>query len=456
MEDTNLDPARPAPKHGGDSANELRSIGGYRILRRLGSGGMGSVYLAYDDRDNRRVAVKVLSEHLAVDRAYVERFYREARSGKRLDHPNIVRSLDYGQDRATNRHYLVMEYVEGGSAHALLDQRGKMSVGDAVHIALDVARALEHAHARHVVHRDIKPDNILLTRSGLAKLTDLGLAKRTDQPSHLTATRQGFGTTPYMPYEQAVNAKAADGRSDIYALGATLYHLVTGSVPFPGDNHLDVVEKKNQGLFTPAGAVNGAVPPSLDRILAKMLACQPQDRYQTASELIVDLERSHLAAATPSFADPAQALLDAQLRDGPSTVEPTRLDPETPRPTAPAKPPEADVWLLRYRNREGELRQVRATTLQIVQRLRDGRMPSGVEARRPPQPSFRPLLVFPEFRSVQPTPKASADGDGEAASDDDGPAARPRRGAFAAVGLAVVVAVATGVLVLRALGVLPI
>src|ERR1043165_3421591 len=141
---------------------------------------------------------------------------------------------------------------------------------DAAYIALHIAHALEHAHSRNVVHRDIKPDNILISRSGVAKLADLGLAKRTDEASHLTATRQGFGTTHYMPYEQAINARHADGRSDIYALGATLYHLVTGSVPFTGGNHLEVVEKKKEGHFTPASALRPDVPPVLDHILGRM------------------------------------------------------------------------------------------------------------------------------------------------------------------------------------------
>src|SRR5262249_22290853 len=162
--------------------------------------------------------------HLAASQASVDRFYREAKSGALLNHPNVVRNLAVGQDRATGKHYLVLEFVDGASAHALLQRYGRLSVGDAVHIALDTARALEHAHSRSIVHRDIKPDNILITRSGLAKLADLGLAKRTDEASHLTAARQGFGTPYYMPYEQAMNAKYADGRSDIYALGATLYH----------------------------------------------------------------------------------------------------------------------------------------------------------------------------------------------------------------------------------------
>src|SRR4051794_37929909 len=258
---------------------EVRNLGEYRILRRLGEGGMGAVYLGYHGREDRQVALKVLNDRLASNQSYIDRFYREAQSGIRLNHPNIVRTLQVGQDRATGKHYMILEFVDGPSAHALLDRSAHesptlvapaLAVGDAVHIALDIARALEHAHSRNIVHRDIKPDNILITRSGVAKLVDLGLAKRTDEASHLTAARQGFGTTPYMPYEQAVDAKSADGRSDIYALGATLYHLVTGAVPFPGDNHLDVVEKKNAGDFTPASALNREVPPVLDRILARM------------------------------------------------------------------------------------------------------------------------------------------------------------------------------------------
>ena len=162
-----------------------------------------------------------------------------------------------------------MLFRSGPSALELLNKYGRLSVGDAVHIILDIARGLEHAHSRNIVHRDIKPDNILITTSGVAKLSDLGLAKRTDEASHLTAARQGFGTPYYMPFEQAMNAKYADGRSDIYALGATLYHLVTGEVPFPGINHLEIVEKKDIGEFPPARSHNGNAPRDTCRLVAR-------------------------------------------------------------------------------------------------------------------------------------------------------------------------------------------
>jgi serine/threonine-protein kinase len=362
---------------------------------------MGAVYLAYHGREDRQIALKVLNDSLSGSQEYVDRFYREARSGAQLNHPNIVRTLGAGQDRATGLHYLVLEYVDGPSAHALLDRDGILSVGDAVHIALDVARALEHAHARSIVHRDIKPDNILLTRSGVAKLGDLGLAKRTNEPSHLTVARQGFGTTAYMPYEQAINAKYADGRSDIYALGATLYHLVTGAVPFPGENHLDVVEKKNQGYFIPAGALNPAVPDPLDQILARMLARQPRDRYQTASELIIDLERSGLSAPLPSFADPDLARRDPWVRACMTSSEPTRIDPEAtpPAPDRSAAPTE-EIWLLRSLGRDGRARTVRATTRQIRSRLASGAITSAAEVRRPDRGEFLPVASVAEFRDA--------------------------------------------------------
>jgi len=413
MEHTHLDNALPdsgPPAAPGD----LRSLGGFRVLRLVGEGGMGAVYLGYHEERKLQVAIKVLGDHLAQKQAFVDRFYREGKTGALLHHPNIVKSLCVGQDQASGKHYLVMEYVDGPSVASLLERLGRLAVGDAVHIALGIARALEHAHARCIVHRDIKPDNILLTRSGVAKLTDLGLAKRLDEASHLTATRQGFGTTPYMPYEQAINAKFADGRSDIYALGATLYHLLTGVVPFPGEEHAEVIAKKRDGYYVPARKLNPAVPRQLDAILKRMLTCYPRDRYQTASEVIIDLERSRLAPLVPSFADPERALLDPLVQNSlVSPTEPTRIDPDgqprtplaIPIPTAPPAPAPAALttWHLRYRNQAGRVRKYHASTEQIQERLREGRMPAGVEARCHNGDTYHPLAHFPDFQ-IDPLP----------------------------------------------------
>jgi serine/threonine-protein kinase len=411
MDRTTLEPGSPAPGPAPDPLYEPRSVGDYRILRRLGEGGMGSVYLGYHEGEDRQVAIKVLADQLASNEAYVKRFYREARSGEFLNHPNIVRGLLVGQDQATRKHYLVLEFVDGPSALALLEKFGRLSVGDAVHIALDVARALEHAHSRNIVHRDIKPDNILITRSGVAKLSDLGLAKRTDEASHLTGTRQGFGTPWYMPYEQAINAKHADARSDIYALGATLYHLVTGEVPFSGLNHLEVMDKKSQGDFPRASSRNPEVPPVLDQILGRMLAKQPDDRYQTASELIVDLERSRLANPVLSFADRDLARKDPWVQACMSAAaQPTLPDLETAAaqqkgqgdgPKAPPAGP-AEVWYLRRRDREGQWRRVRTTKQHIVQQLQAGELSFRVEGRPEGHAGFRSLSSYADFRDLRP------------------------------------------------------
>ncbi len=397
MDTTHLDSAAPAPRSPTEPLCIVRSLGEYRILRPLGEGGMGFVYLGYHEGQSQQVAIKVLGEHLAGNQGFIDRFYREARSGSLLNHPNIVRSLEVGKDRSSGKHYLILEYIDGPSALALLKLHDRLSLGDGVHIALDIARALEHAHSRNVVHRDIKPDNILITRAGVAKLADMGLAKRTDEASHLTAARQGFGTPHYMPYEQAVNAKYADGRSDIYALGATLYHLVTGCVPFSGANHLEVVEKKNLGVFLPASAVNTEVPTVLDEILDKMLARDPRDRYQTASELIIDLERSRLASPVLSFADLELAMQDPTARAYmASSGEPTRLDAARVNGSA-ARP---GLWFVRFRTADGTWRKVRATTEQIRKRLRTGVVPASVEVCHHDGGEFRPLKAFPEFRAL--------------------------------------------------------
>jgi serine/threonine-protein kinase len=401
MDTTHTDLAGQASRPAGGTPIELRRLGEFQILRKLGEGGMGAVYLAYHEGQQACFAVKVLADSLAFNQNYVDRFYREARSGTALNHPNIVRCLTVGQDQATMKHYMVMEYVDGSTAQVLLEAQGKLPLGDAVHIVLDVARALEHAHSRNIVHRDIKPGNILITRSGVAKLADLGLAKRMDEASSLTATRQSFGTPHYMPYEQAMNSRNADNRSDIFALGATLYHLVTGELPFPGENHVDVAEKKSLGVYAPASA-KVSVPRALDLILAKMLARNPKHRFQTASELIVVLERSQLSAPVPSFADPALALSDPCIRallavdDQPTKTDMTRA---RRRRLVPAG---ADSgWLLRYQDATGKVKRYRATTEQITRHLRAGRLPGNMEARRLERNAiFQPLPTYPEFEAV--------------------------------------------------------
>jgi hypothetical protein len=413
LEGTHLDLGRPAPPPAADRLPaQVRTLGGCRLLRKLGEGGMGTVYLAYQAAEGRQVAIKVLAESLAANPSYVDRFYREARSGASLNHANIVRTLAVGQDEATGLYYLVLEFVDGPSARQLLEQHGPLAVPDAVHIALDIARALEHAHSRNIVHRDIKPDNILLTRSGLAKLADLGLAKRTDEVSNLTAARQGFGTPYYMPYEQATSARYADGRSDLYALGATLYHLVTGEVPFPGPSHVEIMQLKDVGLFTPASELNADVPPALDQILEKMMARDPADRYQTASELIIDLERCGLVPAVPSFADVDLALQDPVVRQRlAEQTAPTRLDVNAPpKANGSAAGPEQDVWFLRYR-RDGRWCKARATTAQIRRRLRKGKLNGQAEAARQAAGPFRPLVEQEEFRDavrLKPVPAEPA------------------------------------------------
>ncbi len=392
-------PAVPQPNETPAAASNdppPSEIGQYRILRKIGEGGMGAVYLAYDETEQRQVAIKVLASNLAANPLLVQRFEREAHNSAQLHHPNIVRGLNVGKDETTGRHYLVMEFVDGPSAQALLDQLGRLPIGDAVHIGQSIARALEHAHARRIVHRDIKPENILITRTGIAKLADLGLAKQMGQVSHLTATRQGFGTPYYMPYEQAINAKQADHRSDIYALGATLYHLLTGQPPFMGETLMEILEKKEAGSYLPASLAQPEVSDILSRILDKMLAFSPEDRYQTASEVIVELERSGLAADVPSFVDRELALQDPQVRaQAAGAQQTTQLDfKAAPRPGIEATPKR---WFVRYRDHRGQLCQAKLTTEEVLQRIRTGSLTNLAEASPSPKGPFRRLDAYPAF-----------------------------------------------------------
>lgn len=379
----------------------------FHILRTLGEGGMGEVFLAFDTQSRRQVALKLLAEPLIADRNRVERFYREARIGAQLKHENLVHTLHYGQDAITGRHFMVLEYVDGPSCRYLLERDGRLQVPDALLITYQVARALELIHELKIVHRDVKPDNILITSAGVAKLADFGLAKQLDDPDDLTAQHAAFGSSYYMPYEQAKNAGFVDSRSDIFSLGATLYHLVTGQVPFPGENHAEVVARKQNDRFVPANELNPDVPKRLDAILARMLARDPRKRYPCARHLIVDIERSRLLADSP-------AVVSAAVGVQPDTVTETsdamatspdlnRSSPSEPRPAVEA------TWHLRFWHDDGRLYSRRASTQQVVDGIVAGHWPAGVEAARSERRRFRPLAEYPEFHDVIPkAPPAEA------------------------------------------------
>jgi serine/threonine-protein kinase len=283
------------------ATGEPRAVAGYQLLRQVGEGGMSRVYLSYDVPGRRSVAVKLLADHLAGKIDFVNRFYREARLSRLLQHENLVQGFAAGFDTDSKKHYLVLEFIDGPSAHTLLTKLGTLPIGAAVRIGIDIGRALDFLHNRNYVHRDVKPDNVLLHPDGSAKLADLGLTKRLSDDSHLTSVNTGVGTSYYMPYEQARNAAFVDGRSDIFALGATLYHLLTGQVPFGGTTHEEILREKETESFTPIRTLNPDVPANVAAIIAKTLACDPRDRFQTAAELVEALEATALATAIPTY-----------------------------------------------------------------------------------------------------------------------------------------------------------
>lgn len=230
------DPTQPSPSKAGASSKRTTSIlGDFQLVKKLGQGAMASVYKARQLGTDRRVALKLLHKHVADNPKLVERFYREARIMGQLDHPNIVQGYSVGE--IDGFHYCAMEYISGANLQQWLNRLVRLSVPDSVHVAICCARALDYAHDHDLVHRDIKPDNVLITKHGQVKVADLGMVKALDEDMSLTQTGHAVGTPWYMPLEQAKNAKDVDGRSDIYALGCMIYCMLTGRPPFRGGEH---------------------------------------------------------------------------------------------------------------------------------------------------------------------------------------------------------------------------
>lgn len=265
-------------------------LGHFSIVERIRSGGMGAVFRALDTRLNRIVALKVLPPLLSRDPLIVQRFRNEAQSAAQLDHENIARVFFVGEEQGL--HFIAFEYVTGTNVRELIQQQGRLPVADAVNFALQIASALVHTSAQGVVHRDIKPSNIIITPSGRAKLVDLGLARkenREEDAADLTMAGTTLGTFDYISPEQARDPRTADVRSDIYSLGCTLYHMLTGVPPFPEGTVLQKL-LQHQGDDAPDPAQkNSDVPENLSVVVRKMMAKDPRRRYQNAEQLVRDM-----------------------------------------------------------------------------------------------------------------------------------------------------------------------
>ena len=258
----------------------------YEIIRSIGEGGMANVYLAYDIILNRKVAVKILRGDLAEDEKFVRRFQREAISASSLNHPNIVEVYDVGEDNG--KYFIVMEYVEGKTLKQLIKKRGALTLPEVQDIMLQLTSAISHAHESYIIHRDIKPQNVLILEDGRVKIMDFGIAAQLNS-GELTQTNSVMGTVYYLPPEQA-NGNAATAKSDIYSLGILMYELVVGKVPFKGDSPVEVAIKQMKEAIPDITTYNPDVPQSIENIILRASAKNPKNRYDTALDMYNDLK----------------------------------------------------------------------------------------------------------------------------------------------------------------------
>lgn len=409
----------PVAQGGGKGATIL---GDFKLLKKLGQGGMGSVYKAQQVSTGLIVAVKVLAKELASKEAYVLRFEREAKAMQKVDHPNILQCLDVG--KAKNYHFFVMEFVEGGSIENWLRKLGRFSIGDALHIVLRTAEGLQHAHEKNIIHRDIKPDNILLTKEGVIKIADLGLAKDTDEETALTKTGAGAGTPIYMAPEQARDVKRVDCRVDIYALGVMLYVFLSGKAPFQGNTVVELTSAKEKGKFDPVRRHNDDVPPKIDLIIDKMLARDPKMRYASCAEVIKQLESLELANETLSFVETEETVIppsSAKRAKKPAATEAPEPAQETEvQAPSPNKKPaqktgtpnkgadrtniqeedesQKDIWYWNLVTPEGRKITKKVTTEQLRALIKAGHLDADAEVSRSMKTGFRAAASYAEFQ----------------------------------------------------------
>jgi serine/threonine protein kinase len=349
------------------SETVIRRVGNYDLIEKVAEGGMGTVYKGRHRDTGEIVAVKVVSPHMSGNPVLLKRFEQEYRVAQQLNHPNIVRALDFGTSGSTP--FLVMEFVDGESLGQKLEREGKLPEKEAIRLIAQVAQGLHRAHKEKLIHRDVKPDNILISKDGQAKLVDLGLVKELETDLNLTRTGRGLGTPHFMAPEQFKNAKDAGPKCDIYSLGATLYMMVTGEMPFRSTGPLDAYMKKIEDKLTPARELVPALSERTDWAIRRAMSAEPDNRPATCREFVEDL-----------------------------TGRSTR---KMPAPSGGATTGQ-EVWYLSYQDDAGETQTVKGTLGAIRRSLKDGLLgdASNIRASRTKESGYEPLREYPEFRDL--------------------------------------------------------
>jgi eukaryotic-like serine/threonine-protein kinase len=343
----------------------LQTVGKYDLFEKIAEGGMGTVYKARDTSNGQTVAIKIVPPKVAKNPVLMKRFEQEYSAAASLDHPNIVRALDFSGEGSNP--FLVMEFVDGESLGQRIERDGRIPESEAILLIGQVAQALHKAHRQGLIHRDVKPDNVLVTSDGTAKLADLGLAKELETDLNLTRTGRGLGTPHFMAPEQFRNAKNADERCDIYSLAATLYNMVTGELPFKSAGPLDAWMKKINNELVPARQLVPTLSERVDWALKRAMSVESDHRPASCREFIEDLTGHSTRKITPS----------------------TELAVQ-------------DVWYLFYTDDDNVTRTVKGTLQGIRRSLKEGVLgdASNVRAARAKSGPFEVLRKHPEFRDL--------------------------------------------------------
>jgi len=374
-----------------DTSTQPRQVGNYDLLAKIAEGGMGAVYKARSLITGDIVAIKIVPSETAKNPILLKRFEQEFRAASLLDHPNIVKAIEYCGTGASP--FLVMEFVDGESLGQRVERDGAVAEAVAIHIISQVCDGLHRAHKQGLIHRDVKPDNILVTLDGIAKLTDMGLVKDVEGELNLTKTGRGLGTPHFMAPEQFRNAKNADVRCDIYSLGATLYMMVTGEVPFTKTSPLDCWMKKIKNDFAPPKQVCPKLGDRVNRAILRAMSADPAARPASCREFIEDLT----GQTWKNRADTSQSS--------------TRLQNRTPTTIPmPENEPVADIWYLVYKTPDGQQKTVKGTTERIQENLKAGTLgdPSAILVCRTKTGPFEPVRAIPEFRVLVVDPASVA------------------------------------------------